>query len=68
MILQRRGERVRTHDLSVRVSTALSTKPPSNIKIKAELNLNVRLGIDLSALYKQRRSLTESYDYTHIIM
>ena len=68
MISQRRGERVWARDLLVRVFTALSTKPPSNLKIKAELNLNVRLEIDLSALYKQRRSLTKSYDYTQIIM
>ena len=67
-ILQSRDDRIRTRDLSVRILTALPTKPPSNIKISSETNLNVRLGIDLSALYKQRRSLTESYDYTHIIM
>ena len=60
--------RFRTCDLSVKVSAALPTKPPRNIKIEAELNLNVHLGIDFSALYKQRWPLTESDGYTHIIV
>ena len=68
MILQSRDDRIRTRDLSVRVLTALPTKPPSNIKISSETNLNVHLGIDLSALYKQRWPLTESDGYAHIIV
>ena len=68
MILQSRDGRIRTRDLSVRVITALPTKPPSNIKISSETNLNVHLGIDLLALYKQRWPLTESDGYTHIIV
>ena len=67
-ILQSRDDRIRTRDLSVRILTALPTKPPSNIKISSETNLNVHLGIDFSALYKQRWRLTESNDYTHFIM
>ena len=67
-ILQSRDDRIRTRDLSVRILTALPTKPPSNIKISSETNLNVHLGIDFSALYKQRWPLTESDGYTHIIV